>query len=324
MSSVDPLPALDESLELRHAHSQAERDGAAREAARRALARAATERADEARAAAACIEATRKPPSRWRAVAAAGAVLVLGAATVSVALRGTASTASTASTANAGGDTNVGAARVGATASTPRETPPIVPAGGSPTGVGGTVGAPPLAVDPAEHGAVYEGGHVTLRGVVPNRAMADALLAKAVAVVGAANVTDNYVIDPSAPSDVDGRVRIADPVLFRTGSAELDLRYAPLLDAGAILMALNPKVVLQVVGHTDGTGSDETNLALSIARAQSVVDHVKAKGGFDDARFVVRGVGASQPIADNATAGRRTANRRIEVTILGLLDPTHN
>ena len=320
MSSVDPLPALDESLELRHSHSQAERDGAAREAARRALARAATEQADEARAAAARLEAAQRPPSRWRAVAAAGAVLVLGAGTVSIAVRGT---GNTVSTANAGEDTNIEAARAGATAATTPEPAARVATGGA-TGVGGTGGAPSPAVDTAEHGAVYEGGHVTLRGIVPNRAMADALLAKAVAVVGAANVTDNYVIDPSAPSDVDGRVRIADPVLFRTGSAELDPRYAPLLDAGAILMALNPKVVLQVVGHTDSTGSDETNLALSIARAQAVVDHVKAKGGFDDARFVVRGVGASQPIADNATAGGRTANRRIEVTILGLLDPTIN
>jgi outer membrane protein OmpA-like peptidoglycan-associated protein len=313
MSSVDPLPAFDDALEIRHSRSLHEPDGAARDAARRALARAALEHEAELRETDDHAKVTGRSRNRWASAAAACAVLVLGAGSVSIAIRGGSHSSGlaggqgteTAAARRADGDPATSAASGAAATSTAAPGASLPAAAGAPS-----------------HGAVYEDGHVTLRGTVPTRAMADALYAKAAAVVGAANVTDEYVIDPSAPSDVDGRVRVADPVLFRTGSAQLDPRYASLLDAGVVLMKLNPNVALQVVGHTDSTGSDETNQVLSVARAQSVVDYVKAKGGFDDARFIVSGVGASQPIADNATPEGRTANRRIEVTILGLLDPT--
>ncbi len=330
MSPLDPLPALDETAEIRHSPSFVGRDRAARDAARRALAREAAaaaeaDRVEEDRAAAIRAGSSHRPPGRRLTVAAACAVVILGAGTVSVALRGGAGSVDRSAGTSTDSTTGVLAARVDVVAAADAPAGPSVGSVSSASPSPSPAATPGAAIAADEqHGAVYEGGHVTLRGVVPTRAMADALRAKAVAVVGAANVTDEYVIDPAAPSDVDGRVRIADPVLFRIGSAELDPRYAPLLDAGAILMALNPKVVLLVVGHTDSTGSDETNVALSIARARSVVDHVKAKGGFDDSRFVVTGVGASQPIADNATTEGRRANRRIEVTILGLLDPTND
>ncbi len=65
MSSVDPLPAFDDSLEIRHSRSLHEPDGAAREAARRALARAALEHEAELRERDDHAKVTGRSTNRW-------------------------------------------------------------------------------------------------------------------------------------------------------------------------------------------------------------------------------------------------------------------
>ncbi len=113
-------------------------------------------------------------------------------------------------------------------------------------------------------------------------------------------------------------IRIGDALKFRSGSADLEVEIAEL--AEAIGRALNEEEgPIRVVGHTDsvpmsGRGRYKTNEELSSARAETV-------GGilteyFDDAsRITTEGVGAIDPIADNATAEGRAQNRRVEVMI---------
>lgn len=72
---------------------------------------------------------------------------------------------------------------------------------------------------------------------------------------------------------------------------------------------------IEIAGHTDNTGVDTDNLALSQQRA----DAVKAwlvKKGIGTGRIVAKGYGASQPKSDNATEQGRQQNRRTEVRIL--------
>ena len=67
-----------------------------------------------------------------------------------------------------------------------------------------------------------------------------------------------------------------------------------------------------IIGHTDSTGPEEYNLALSVRRAQSAADYLEAQGITD---ITVEGMGEAQPIADNATPQGRAKNRRIEFKV---------
>jgi outer membrane protein OmpA-like peptidoglycan-associated protein len=68
-----------------------------------------------------------------------------------------------------------------------------------------------------------------------------------------------------------------------------------------------------VAGHTDSTGQDDYNLRLSQARAQSVLDVLRARGG-PAVQLTARGLGEQQPIADNGNPEGRAQNRRVTVT----------
>ncbi len=69
-----------------------------------------------------------------------------------------------------------------------------------------------------------------------------------------------------------------------------------------------------VEGHTDNTGTDEYNQALSENRAKSVNSYL-VKQGVAAGRFSVIGYGESSPKADNSTASGRQQNRRVEIAI---------
>ncbi|MBX6363154.1 MAG: OmpA family protein [Gemmatimonadetes bacterium] len=69
-----------------------------------------------------------------------------------------------------------------------------------------------------------------------------------------------------------------------------------------------------VVGHTDAQGSDSYNQALSERRAQAAADFLQAQG-VAASRIHTRGMGESDPVADNDTEAGRQANRRVEVVL---------
>ncbi|MEO8697621.1 MAG: OmpA family protein [Acidimicrobiales bacterium] len=169
------------------------------------------------------------------------------------------------------------------------------------------------------HGGVYRQGKLYLEGTLPTRAAADAFVAKAAAVIGAANVVDNYVIDARAPAPSSGFVRVDEPFLFPTGSEALDAQYLGVLDLGVIVMKQNVRARMIVTGHTDSVGDEDANQLLSVRRANAVIDYMVSMG-VARSRFDAGGKGETSPIADNATEAGRQLNRRIEVELLGLLD----
>ena len=74
------------------------------------------------------------------------------------------------------------------------------------------------------------------------------------------------------------------------------------------------QTLIDVVGHTDSTGSLELNMSLSDRRAQSVATYLRGTG-VETARIETLGVGPHYPVADNASASGRQLNRRVELTL---------
>ncbi|WP_250631452.1 OmpA family protein [Rhodoflexus caldus] len=69
-----------------------------------------------------------------------------------------------------------------------------------------------------------------------------------------------------------------------------------------------------ITGHTDNIGSDEVNNRLSQQRADAVANYL-ASLGIDRKRLLTRGLGKTEPVADNSTPQGRQQNRRVEMAI---------
>ncbi|MFH0893615.1 MAG: OmpA family protein [Bacteroidota bacterium] len=83
------------------------------------------------------------------------------------------------------------------------------------------------------------------------------------------------------------------------------------------LMNENPSMKVEISSHTDNIGSEEYNISLSQARAQSVVDYLISKGVTKE-RLIAKGYGKSMPIATNETEEGRQLNRRTEFKIVSI------
>ncbi len=77
----------------------------------------------------------------------------------------------------------------------------------------------------------------------------------------------------------------------------------------------NPDVRIEISGHTDNTGVDQTNLTLCTNRAKSVYDWLVKQGIAAD-RLVYKGYGKSQPLEPNTTEAGKARNRRTEIKII--------
>ncbi len=100
-------------------------------------------------------------------------------------------------------------------------------------------------------------------------------------------------------------------VQFVSGHAELTRDSRALLDAVAEALDDCPEVRVTITGHTDDRGDPSLNEALSQLRAEAVLNALVARG-IDADRLLAMGRGSAEPVADNATAEGRAANRRIE------------
>lgn len=104
-------------------------------------------------------------------------------------------------------------------------------------------------------------------------------------------------------------------VTFDTDSSNIKPDFTNVLNSVALVLNEYEKTYLDVVGHTDSTGSESYNMDLSIRRASSVATYLTGQKVMGD-RLLVRGMGETQPIASNATAEGRSINRRVELQIV--------
>ena len=86
------------------------------------------------------------------------------------------------------------------------------------------------------------------------------------------------------------------------------------LDSVALVLKEYDKTIIDVAGHTDSVGSEQTNQALSERRATTVGSYLRGKG-VSDQRVATVGFGKTHPVATNDTPDGRQQNRRVELTL---------
>lgn len=104
-------------------------------------------------------------------------------------------------------------------------------------------------------------------------------------------------------------------VLFEFGKAELKPAAESQLSRVAGFLIANPDREVVVEGHADDVGTDDFNLQLSRARADSVADYL-VLSGVAGSRIAAEGFGKRYPVVSNQSDEGRAQNRRVELTIL--------
>ncbi|MBT8039311.1 MAG: OmpA family protein [Gammaproteobacteria bacterium] len=124
---------------------------------------------------------------------------------------------------------------------------------------------------------------------------------------------------PGAVVDLDGceveAVIDLEGVHFDFDKATLKPEAMVILNEAAALLQKHERVVIEVAGHTDSTGSETYNQGLSERRAQSVQEYLVSKG-IRASRMTAKGYGEAMPVASNDTKAGRAENRRVELIVL--------
>jgi OOP family OmpA-OmpF porin len=159
-----------------------------------------------------------------------------------------------------------------------------------------------------------DGSAVSLRGDVANEALRQRIASDIATSLNPTYTVNNGLrVAASEQSLLDSA--LADRIIeFESGKATLAESGMAILDQmGAVLIKMKNRPV-EVIGHTDDSGSRAGNLSLSQARAEAVKAYLVTKG-IDAQSIVVSGEGPDRPVADNRTAEGRARNRRIEFKV---------
>jgi outer membrane protein OmpA-like peptidoglycan-associated protein len=103
-------------------------------------------------------------------------------------------------------------------------------------------------------------------------------------------------------------------ITFASGSSDISSSFYTTLNSLVKVFQEFDKNGVEIVGHTDSTGSNDLNMRLSRERAQSVASYV-VNQGISGARISATGAGPNQPIASNDTQQGRSQNRRVEINL---------
>lgn len=101
-------------------------------------------------------------------------------------------------------------------------------------------------------------------------------------------------------------------ILFQTASDKLQPESFEFLEELGQVLKDDEFLRIQIIGHTDSDGDDESNQILSEKRAISVANYLTEKFGIQNSRLQSLGKGESQPLNSNSTAAEKAANRRVE------------
>jgi OOP family OmpA-OmpF porin len=113
-----------------------------------------------------------------------------------------------------------------------------------------------------------------------------------------------------------GLIRASD-ILFERDSADLKSESRRVLNEIGEILNKWPELKIEISGHTDATGEEDYNEALSERRARAVKDYLLLHfSGLKADHLRVKGYGESRPVATNDTNAGRAENRRVEFKVL--------
>lgn len=112
-----------------------------------------------------------------------------------------------------------------------------------------------------------------------------------------------------------GKVMRLDNLIFEVAKSRIDPESYSELDILVNMMRENPKMIIQLEGHTDYLGDSRANLKLSQQRVESVKNYLGTKD-ISKTRIKTKAFGGAQPLSRDNTPEAHRLNRRVEVRIL--------
>jgi outer membrane protein OmpA-like peptidoglycan-associated protein len=106
-------------------------------------------------------------------------------------------------------------------------------------------------------------------------------------------------------------------ITFATNSSDLNAGFFDVLNSVSTVVNEFDQTVIEVAGHTDSTGEDAYNQALSVRRADTVATYLSTRNVRSE-RIIEVGMGEGRPVATNDTPDGRQSNRRVELTLVPL------
>lgn len=159
-----------------------------------------------------------------------------------------------------------------------------------------------------------DGNRISLQGEVGSDAVRRQIAADTQARLNPTYTVDNALRVATSDQALLDQTLANRIIEFAPSSAQLLPAGQAILDEMAATLLKLPGRRIEVIGHTDSSGSRESNIALSLARADAVKAYLAAKG-VPAGGITVSGVGPDRPVASNSTDTGRARNRRIEFRI---------
>jgi outer membrane protein OmpA-like peptidoglycan-associated protein len=151
--------------------------------------------------------------------------------------------------------------------------------------------------------------------------------------------SSKYFLTAEAPSHIKGGILI-EPADARNNRIDIDIELTPtgqsirlnhlIFDAGkdvikpasfneldglVAMMKVNPKMEIQLEGHTDNVGNAALNMELSEKRVTAVKKYLTSNG-VSKGRIQTKAFGGTRPIANDNSEEARALNRRVEMRVL--------
>jgi outer membrane protein OmpA-like peptidoglycan-associated protein len=130
-----------------------------------------------------------------------------------------------------------------------------------------------------------------------------------------ASTVEPLVIDVDLDKASTGAMVVLNNIFFDTDKFDLREKSMTELDKISRFLNENPKIKVEISGHTDDQGADAYNQQLSQKRAKAVGEYLVTRG-VAVSRLKEVGYGAKKPLKPNDSEANRQVNRRIEFRII--------
>ena len=129
------------------------------------------------------------------------------------------------------------------------------------------------------------------------------------------NTPRNTKVDKNGCPPVGEELLILHGIKFGFDSAKISDDSEAILEVAVTTLKKNPKMKVEIEGHTDSIGTAEYNLGLSQKRADAVQDHLISEG-IGAERLQAVGKGEADPLVSNELKEGRAKNRRVEFVVI--------